>query len=130
MAAMKVEHYDEKSGTCRLRDEHGRTFSARCAPTGRNRNQNQNERGEQNMQTETFGNAGVELDSKVKVYAAQHRCSYKEAFDTVKGLEPALYQAYAFDETPLDREVRKGSQEFSRRVVAYQDEWNLSRDEA
>lgn len=82
------------------------------------------------MQTETFDNAGQELDHKVKLHAAQHNLSYEAALQQVKTLEPDLYRAYVFDVTPLDRKVRDGAEEFSRRVVAYQDEWNLSRDEA
>lgn len=81
------------------------------------------------MSKETL-NAGQELDAKVRWYSAEHHCSYEEGLTAMRELAPELYQAYVFDETPLDGEVRRGVEEFGRRVVAYQEQWNLSRDEA
>jgi hypothetical protein len=129
MAKIIVEHYQD--GVCDLRDEEtGRRWRSPCEPTGRTKRQENQKTKEVFMQTETFDNAGQELDHKVKLHAAQHNLSYEAALQQVKTLEPDLYRAYVFDVTPLDRKVRDGAEEFSRRVVAYQDEWNLSRDEA
>lgn len=82
------------------------------------------------METQTFENPGVELDKKAKAYAREHRVSYAEALREVGAEDPALLRAYALNESPLDREARKGAAEFSRRVRAYSEEWNLSRAEA
>lgn len=129
---IKVEHYDAETGICQLRDEAGRTFSARCEPTGRKKpNEGQKSKREKsNMQTQTYQNAGEELDSKVRHYSAEHHCSYEEGLKAMRELEPELYRAYAFDETPLDREVRQGAAEFGRRVTAYSEHFNISRGEA
>src|SRR3990167_8606310 len=130
--ALKVENYDESAGQCDLRDEEtGRRWRSPCEPTGRTKRQ-ENQKNEEVlfMQTENFENPGQELDAKARRYATEHRVEYREAFNAVKELEPALYRAYVFDETPLEQAVRKGAEEFGRRVKAYSEEWNLSRDEA
>jgi len=82
------------------------------------------------MQTLTYENPGQELDAKARRFSAEKRCTYAEAFAVVKAEAPELFFRYVSGESDLDREVRKGGEEFSRRVVAYQEEWNLSRDEA
>lgn len=129
---MKVDHYDSETGVCTLRDtQTGRRFDARCEPTGRNRYENKNSQQEVSMNQETvYENAGQALDAKVRRYSAEHHCDYAEGLHAMKELEPELYRAYAFDETPLDRKVRNGAEEFSRRVEAYESEFKISRTEA
>lgn len=82
------------------------------------------------MQTETFENAGQELDSKVKVYAAEHHCDYAEGLRAMKKLEAELWYSYASDESDLDRQLRKGGREYARRVTAYSEHFNIDRDVA
>lgn len=132
-AVIKVERYNKADGTCDLNDSiTGRRWTASCEPSGRKKpnEEQKSNREESNMQAQTYENAGQELDHKVKLHAAQHNLGYEAALQQVKILEPGLYYAYVCDETPLDREVREGSQEFEQYVEAYQSEFKLSRPEA
>lgn len=79
---------------------------------------------------ESFANAGEELHSKVKMYAAQHRCSYKEGFDAVKELEPGLARRYLRGESDAEANFRKVCEERERRVVVYQDHFNVNEKRA
>src|SRR3990172_5664715 len=129
--AVKVEHYDSETGVCTLRDEEGRSFTARCEPTGRAKKENQKTDRRYDMNQETvYENPGQELDRKAHAYADKRGCSYAEAMAHVAREEPELARRYAFGESNQEHEIKKGAGEFSRRVVAYQEEWNLTKDQA
>jgi hypothetical protein len=84
------------------------------------------------MQTQTFENAGEELDHRAHAYADKRGCSYAEALGAVAREDPGLYRRYmnVTGESGPDPEDMKGAGEFRRRIKAYSEHFHISRDEA
>lgn len=117
---LKVERFDEKTGICALYDPvSGRRFSASCEPTEKTRKDKSENRIGGSIQTGTisFQETGIAVDREVRRYQSEHPgTSYGEA------LRALMHEG--------DEAEAKAHAEIGRRTRAYQDHWNLDRDEA
>jgi hypothetical protein len=129
--ALTVEHYHDSTAQCDLFDpETGRRWRSPCEPTGRVKQDKKQETKEVFMQTQTYGNAGEEMHAKIEAHMDKTGVSYAEAMRVIASQNRELARRYSTGESQPVRQFHKAGEERERRVVAYEDHFNVSRGRA
>jgi hypothetical protein len=126
---LKVERYDESRGECALFDpETGKRWRSPCELTGRTRQHGDQKTKETGgyMETQTYENAGEEMHAKIEAHMDKTGVSYAEAMRVIASQNRELARRYSMGESQPVRQFHKASEERERRIVVYQDHFNVN----
>lgn len=82
------------------------------------------------MNTQTQTSAAEEVDWLARKYEDAQGLCYSDALRKVAHDKPDLWARYSRGESEPDPKEKEGAEEFSRRITAYSEHFEISRDEA